>query len=63
MKDYLTPGQIRKIVKKMEAHKAAIAKHRDGIRDLISELEAVGDTASDAVDHIEYAVESLSQYV
>lgn len=63
MADYLTSGQIKKIVKQIERHKAGLVKHRDALRDLVGELEALGDTSSDAVDNLEYAIEALSQYV
>lgn len=59
----MTPKQVASMVKKIERHKAALAKHRDALRDIIEDVDAICDEASDATDNLERAVESLSKYL
>lgn len=51
------------LVKKIKFHKDKIAEHRDALRDLIDDVEAIVGTADDALEQIEYGIEALSQYV
>lgn len=59
----MTPREINKVGAQLERHKAKIAKERDQLRELRHDIEAVEDTASEAIDHLERAIEALSQYV
>lgn len=55
--------KVSTIIKKIEAHKARIAKDRDSLRDLIMELEGLQDICASAHDDLEYAVDKLSELV
>jgi hypothetical protein len=55
-----TVAALRKVI---EFHKAEIAKHRDALRDILEDAEAVADSSTDAIDYLESAVDCLSQYV
>lgn len=52
-----------KILKRIEAIKAHIAKDRDELREAMGELEDICNDADEAVSAIETAVESLSRYL
>ena len=54
---------IKGLKKAIEHHKREIAKHRDALRELISDAEAVADSCGDAVESLDSAVDTLSQYV
>lgn len=56
----LTVDALRKAV---EMHKTEIAKHRDALRDLMEDMEAVVDSSSNAVELMEGAIDRLSEYV
>lgn len=58
----MTKRQTASIVKKIKMHQAALAKHRDALRDLVEEVEGIVDTSTDAIDNLQYAVDALSQY-
>lgn len=51
----------RSILREVNRHKAAIAKHRDALRDLIEDAEAVSESCDDAVRSLESAADALSQ--
>lgn len=55
-----TVNGLRKIV---EFHKSEIAKHRDALREILEDAEAVCDSSNDAVDLLEGAIDRLSEYV
>lgn len=59
----LTPKQIAVIVRKIERHKIAIGKHRDALREIIEDVEAVSEECDGATDNLEQAVEALSRYL
>ena len=46
----------------LEKHRDKIAKDRDELRDLLEEWTAIVDTCDRAIEYIECAVESLSEY-
>jgi len=48
---------------KLEASKKKLAKERDALRDLISEYEDIAESADSAIQDIENAIDTLSQYV
>jgi hypothetical protein len=47
----------------IEQHKKSIAAHRDALRDLFEELESVLDSADRGVEHLESAIDALSEYL
>ncbi len=51
------------IARKIKHHQKAIAKHRDALRELIADAEEVAETCDEAIDHLEGAVNTLSQYL
>lgn len=51
------------LARKIEQHKRAIAKHRDALRDLIHDAEAVIESADRANEALQTAVDALSEYV
>ena len=59
----LNKKQFVAIVKKIEGHKAAVAKHRDALRDCVLDLEAIVDDADEAIDGLDRALEVLSEYL
>lgn len=59
----MTKRKMTGIVKKIEMHKAAIAKHRDDLRHIQEELESVLESADEGLLSLEAAVDTLSQYV
>lgn len=59
----MTKKQISAMVKKIEAHKAGIAKHRDELRDLLGDIEAICDDGDEAVNDLERTIDTLSKYL
>jgi uncharacterized protein YlxW (UPF0749 family) len=59
----LSEKDKKRIVRQLEKVKNNLAKERDCLRDLQSEIEEYEDLASDAHDAIEQAVERLSEYL
>lgn len=57
------PSRFAGFIRKIERHKKKLAAERDELRELISDLEAIEETASDAIEHLDLAIEGLSQYV
>ena len=55
--------KVATIIKKIEVHKTRIAKERDQLRDLISELEGLNEICASAHDDLEYAIDKLSELV
>ncbi len=53
----------RNLVARIKRHKDAIAKHRDALRDIMDDVEAVVDSSSEGIQLLEAAVDSLSAYV
>ena len=56
----LTVEALRKAV---EYHKAEIGKHRDALRELLEDMEAVVDSSDRGIEYMEAAVDALSEYV
>jgi hypothetical protein len=56
----LTVEALRKAV---EFHKEEIGKHRDALRDLLEDMESVVDASDRGIEHMEAAVDALSEYV
>lgn len=53
----------KSLVAAIEREKKIIGEARDRLRDLIADASEVADTADDAFQSLEYAVDQLSQYV
>jgi len=51
------------VIKQVNAIKRRIASERDKLRSLIEELEAIEFAAIEAVDSLESAADSLSEYL
>lgn len=54
---------MRKIVSQLEAEKKKIAKARDRIRDLLSDVEGMLDSSDRGLEDLESAIDALSEYV
>lgn len=54
---------MKALGKAIEVHKKAIASHRDALRELLDDAEAVCEASSDALESMDYAVQRLSEYV
>jgi len=54
---------IKEILTKVKACKERIAKERDKLRDLISEIESIEDCTDRAVSDLESAADALSEYL
>ncbi len=51
------------LIIQIQKHKDGIAQHRDALRVIAEDLEAIDYSASAAVDELESVVDILSQYV
>lgn len=51
----------RKIIAELNKIQDRMAKERDNLRTLFSEIEDLTDISSDAIDNIEYAIDRLSE--
>lgn len=51
------------MIKKIELHKDAIAKHRDALRDICADLKSVLQSTDTAVEELELAIQTLSEYL
>lgn len=54
--------EISNLVAKLEVRRKAIGVERDKLRDIISEYEELIDSCDRAEEHIECAVEALSEF-
>lgn len=52
---------VKQLEKQIRKQMAAIAAHRDALRDLISEAESIEEDANEAVDCLESAADYLSR--
>ena len=52
--------QVKEWINKLEEHKTAIGKERDGLQELLSEIEELEENCNIAIDDIDGAIESLS---
>lgn len=59
----ITKRQRDGIVKRIDRHKAIIAKSRDELRSIYEDLESVLDSADVGLELLDDAVTTLSQYV
>lgn len=59
----LTAPQLRAIIAKIERHKAAIGKHRDALREIYEDLEAIVGSADDGLQSLDYAINRLCEYL
>jgi len=57
----MTKGQKRDIVKSIKFHKDEIAKHRDSLRAIYSELGDVLESTERGVEALEEAIDTLSE--
>ncbi len=48
-------------IKQIERRQKAIGAERDKLREMISELEELESTCSDAYDNLQYAIDRLSE--
>jgi len=48
-------------IKKLEAHRAKVAKVRDELREAMYEMEAMRDTCVEAYENIDAAIDRLSE--
>lgn len=51
------------IIRAIKKHTAAIAKHRDELRSLHSDLTDILESTCDGVSELEDAIDKLSQYL
>jgi hypothetical protein len=55
--------KLRKLLAAVEKEKAKIAASRDRLRDLVSDIEDIVQSADDALDSFNYGVDRLSEYL
>jgi hypothetical protein len=55
------PMSAERIKRELEAHRDAIAKRRDALRDLQGDVEALAESAGNGVDHLVEAIDALSE--
>jgi len=55
--------KTKTIIDKIKYHKNEIAKHRDALRALLDETNSITDSCDDAIASLEYALDSLSEYL
>ena len=51
------------LIRQIKKHKDSIARHRDALRDILDDLESVSGSASDGVQKLESAIDTLSEYL
>lgn len=51
------------LIEAINREKKIIADARDRLRDLLDDATSIADTADDAIEQLNYAVEQLSQYL
>lgn len=51
------------LVKAIEKQKKRIANERDKLSDLVNEAQSIVDNCDDAMTNLEYAVDTLSEYL
>jgi len=54
---------IKSLTRQIERKKVALAKLRDELREIESEMSSLGDDAQEAIDSLEYATDALSRLV
>ena len=54
---------VKQIIKKLEMHKARIAKERDAMREFFDEVESLLDDWNGAEEDLESAIDRLSRLV
>jgi uncharacterized coiled-coil protein SlyX len=59
----MTKRKKQSILAAITRHKVAIAKHRDELRDILEELEAVVESSDNGIRELECAIDTLSQQV
>lgn len=59
----MTRAEFATLLRRLKAHKEAVAKHRDAIRTIMQELDAYNESWSRALDSLEEAVDALSEYL
>lgn len=58
-----TRNRLRKLVKAVEAEKAKIAKSRDRLRELASEIEGINESVEEGLEDIDRGLDALSRYL
>jgi predicted nuclease with TOPRIM domain len=53
----------KQIIKSLKIRQKELAKTRDGLRELESEIGQLRETADDALDSLNYAIDRLSELV
>lgn len=59
----ITKRKKRSILLSITRHKTAIAKHRDELRYIMDDLEAIDGSMNEAVEQLESVIDTMSQYV
>lgn len=57
----MTGKTLASLRRQLEKERAAIARHRDRLRELQSDVEDLGDSAADAADSLDHAIDALSR--
>jgi hypothetical protein len=55
------PMDIPRAREALEAHRAAIGRHRDALRDLQGDIEALAESAARAFESLDDAIDALSE--
>ena len=53
----------QKLIKEIEKHKNAIAKHRDALREIYEEIETDLDAFDRGIDYLQCAIDDISEVV
>jgi len=54
---------INALLRQIDKHKNAIATHRDALREIYADLEAIVESSDEGLRLLEAAVEELSSYL
>jgi hypothetical protein len=54
---------VAALQKAINVHKKEIGKHRDALRDLLDDANAVLESSSDAIEDLQRATDRLSEYL
>ncbi len=59
----IAKGQIQKFIKKIETQQSRVAKERDRLDELISEMESLREDCAEAWDSLQDARDAMSRLV
>ena len=54
---------FKQLLKRIEATKKRVTNQRDALRELIDEATGIADSCDEAIDSLESAADSLSQFL